>query len=404
MALALLLALFPVQDDFTKWIAQLESESLVERDEAMRRLHALGMTAVPRIEKARDAARTPELTARLEALLNSIQRSAELAKVLGPTRRVTIASRGRPFKEILAELRSPGVSEIRAEGIDEESRHDLQIRDATWWEAMDRVAQAVGARYEIEGQDDGQYHIVFSPGKERKWPVVYAAQFRISAPEAARSELRLSGETRKAALVMVEVRHQPDLKPQGRWSGHDLAFESVIDAKGADAKAEDPGWAISSSFDCALSVSSPLWVRADAAMPLTIVGKARITFPSRIKDVALDFAGDSSQTRIGPALVKVAAVTWLREAARVKIRAEAKDLPEIEERIAESGADIVDAKGKKYPGRVRSLQGSDEYIIWEFEFTSGIENPRKITFKWVEEFHHVEIPFRLEGVRVPDFK
>ena len=406
MVLALLLVLLPVQDDFTKWIAQLESESLIERDEAMRRLHALGAPAVARLEKARDAARTPELKARLDSILESIRRSAELAKVLGPTRRVTIASRGRPFKEILAELRSPGVAEIRAEGIDEESRLDLQIRDGTWWEAMDRVARAAGARYEIEGQDDGQVRIVFSPGKDREGPVVYEAQFRISSPEAARTEVRWAGETRRKALVFVEVRYQPDLKPRHRSFDYDVTFESVLDAKGADAKDAEPESAPRlSSSRRPLSNGAPLWVRADAVMPLTIAGKAGINFPSRIREVALDFAGEGSRTRIGPATVSVAEAAWGKVSARVKIRAEARDFPELWERMADDAAVIFDAKGRKYSGRVHSRGGGGEdSTMWEYEFTSGIEDPRKISFRWVEEFHPVEIPFRLEGVRVPDLK
>ncbi|HKS16032.1 MAG TPA: hypothetical protein VJU16_01910 [Planctomycetota bacterium] len=405
MVLALLLALLPAQDDFTKWIAQLESDVLVERDEAMRRLHALGMPAVPRLEKARDAANTPELRTRLDTLLVSIRRSAELATVMGPTRRVTIASRGRPFKEILAELRSPGVAEIRAEGIDEESRLDLQVRDATWWEAMDRVARAAGARYEIEALDDGQVRVVFSPGKDREGPVAYESQFRISSPEAARTEVRWAGETRRMAMVFVEIRYQADLKPHERWFGSDVKFESVLDAKGADVKEDEPKYAPKPSLSSrALGSRAPLWIRPDAVLPLTIAGKAGITFPSRIRDVTLDFAGEGSRTRIGPVVVSVAEALWMKDSSRVRIHAVAKEVPELEERLTDAGAFVLDAKGRKHPGKVRSRRYDEDSREWELEFTSGIENPRKISFRWVEEFHQLEIPFRLEGVRLPELK
>jgi hypothetical protein len=110
--LALALALFPQQDDLSKWIAQLESESIVEREEATRRLQGLGPEAVERLEKAKEAARDPEVKTRLDAILSNIRKGVELAKVLGPTRRVTIAARGRPLKEILGELKAPHVSSI----------------------------------------------------------------------------------------------------------------------------------------------------------------------------------------------------------------------------------------------------------------------------------------------------
>jgi len=61
---------------------------------------------------------------------------------------------------------------------------------------------------------------------------------------------------------------------------------------------------------------------------------------------------------------------------------------------------IVDSKGRRYQGMTRSGGGSDDRYSWKYEFPSGIEEPRKLVLKWVEEFYRVEIPFRLEGVRL----
>jgi len=403
--LAILLTVFPVQDDFSKWIVQLESESISEREEATRRLQALGEAALDRLEKARDGARDPEVKARLEALIVRIRKVAELAKVLGPTKRMTIAARGRPLKEILAQLAAPGVAGVDAGLLDPEARLDLQVRDATWWEALDRTARAAGARYDIQDNEDGRVKIVLVRGKEPEGPVVYAEQFRISVAEAKRYEFRAPATRSLIAMIVVEVRHQPDLKPGGRTHDEAIRFDSVTDAKGDDAKALPPGWAGSSFLNprC-LGLQEKVWVRPDAALPLTITGRSDVAFPSETREVTLDLSGDGSKFRAGKATLQAAAFTSSKDAARLTLTVDAEELPDVSGRLVESSVFIVDSKGKRHPGMSRSGGGSDDHYSWKYEFTSGIEEPRKLVLKWVEEFYRVEIPFRLEGVRLPDLK
>lgn len=402
MLLSILLALLPVQDDFSKWIARLESESIEEREEATRRLQALGPASVERLEKAREAARDPEVKARLGAIIVSIGKAVELAKVFGPTKRVTIAARGRPLKEILAELVAPGIATVDSGLLDPEARLDLQIREATWWEALDRTARAAGARYEIQDNQDGRVRISLVRGKEPEGQVVYLEQFRISVVEAKRFDYRTPAERNRIAMVVVEVRHQPDLKPGGRMRDDAVRFDSVLDAKGEDAKAPPPESIGGSRYQNSrrLGLQEVLWVRPDAPVPLTISGRTDISFPSETREIALDLSGEGSTARAGPATLQVTGFAATPLAARLSLKVEAKDLPDLSSRIADE-VFLVDSKGGRHPGAMRSSGGGDDRVTWEFEFPPGLAEPKRVVVRWIAEFHRVELPFRLEGVRLP---
>jgi hypothetical protein len=38
---------------------------------------------------------------------------------------------------------------------------------------------------------------------------------------------------------------------------------------------------------------------------------------------------------------------------------------------------------------------------WDFQFGPEIQRPEKVVFRWVREFHRVEIPFQFDGIAVP---
>jgi hypothetical protein len=329
---------------------------------------------------------------------------AELSKAFGPTRRVTLASRGQVLKEVLAPLKAPFVSAIDTGVLDEEARIDVQVRDGTWWEALDRVAHAAGGHYQLEAEDDGRVRIKLLKGRERDWPVVYANQFRISVREATRVESRALGKTDHSVLVLVELRYQPDLKPQSGWSEDSIQILSILDAKGVNVKDDRPEWAASSPR-YAYGVSSFLsenWVRAKAAQPLTVTGTTSVSFPS--KSTVVEIGIDRGKARAGPAKFEVVKAGWEKDESQVKIRVEAEGMADLHERLSERGIAVVDSRGERHPGRISSWTRTSDnsFAEWEMVFTGGIVMPRKIQFTWVEEFHNAQIPFRLEGLKLPD--
>jgi hypothetical protein len=407
MASALLvLSLLLPQDAFEKWIVQLGHESIVDREEAARRLQALGSAAIGRLEKAREASGDSEVRARIDAIILQVRKDADLAKALGPTRRVTIGARKEPLKEILRQLHAPGVSEVLAGALDEEARLDFQVRGVTWWEALDLAARAANARYRIDANRDGAVKVTLLKGVEPAAPVFYAEQFRISVVESKRIEYRTPAGSQLAGLLVVEWRHQPDLKPVRRAFRNPLKFTSVIDAKGDDVRLDRfPPWATrQGSRARPLAFQESVWVRSDAVLPITLAGTTDALFPSETREIELDLAGDGSETRLGKIHLSVESIVPTKDETKVSIRGEAEEPCDLGDRMT-GEVHLVDAKGARHPGGRQSgmSSGNGRSARWDFVFTSGIEGPRRIAFRWSGELYRVEIPFRLEGVRLPDF-
>ena len=413
--ITLLLSLAPVQDDVSKWIGQLESDSIEQRDEATRRLQTQGVDAIPRLEKARDAAADTAVRSRLDAIIAAIRKSAELAKVFGPTRRVTIAARGKLIKEVLGELKAPGIKGIDPGMLDVESRIDLQVRNVTWWEALDRVSRARKSHYQIR-YDDGDYTILLKPGMEPESPVFYFEQFRISVAETKRVELITPAGKVERAMVAIEVRHQADLRSSSYVDAECVKIKSILDDKGADALVEREGpderlW----EFDhpLLLSYQANAWVRPDAPLPLTVTGITDMPFVSQTQEIELDLGGARSRVQVGKVRLSVEKFSQTGTGARLMLRAEAEEekegeeseekVPWIMERL-DSASDVVlvDGAGRRHVGSRETSQGGGNRCAWEIVFSTGIEKPKRVVFRWVSEIHLVEIPFRLEGVRLPE--
>ena len=412
MLIALLLSLAPVQDDVSKWIGRLESESIEERDEATRRLQSQGVEAIPRLEKARDAAADAATKARLDAIIAAIRKSAELAKVFGPTRRVTIAARGKLIKEVLGELRTPGIKRIDPGRLDVESRIDFQVRNVTWWEALDRLARILKSRYDITWEN-GDYSIALKPGPEPESPIVYFEQFRISVAETKRVELRTPAGRIERAVIAIEVRHQADLRSTNFVNAECVRIATVVDAKGAGALLDQHRSLSTFDHPLLLSYQANAWVRPDAPQPLTVSGVTDMPFVSETKEIELDLEGDRSRIEVGKARLAVETFEQTGAGARLTLRAEAKDekgeeereekVPWIRERLDDSSEVVlVDGAGRRHAGSKEITRGGGDRCAWEITFSTGIEKPKRVVFRWATEIHRVEIPFRLEGVRLPD--
>ena len=400
MFLVFSLLLLQAPDEAPDLIRHLESESIAIREEATRRLLALGEPALARLEKAREETRDAEVKARIDSIVAGIRRAAELAKAFGPTKRVTIAARGQPLKEILARLATPGIA-FDTGPLDEESRIDFQIRNGTWWEAMDRFAATVNARYDIEEQEGGRIKLTLSKGRVKSFPTLYLEQFRLSVAETRRIEVRTPGVVKENAILVVEVVHQAGLQPFIRGTHGPLRI-SATDSGGNNARVvlgESPedDWE-----GCPLGYRQEVRVRADAAFPLTLAGATNLTFPAATKEIALDLAGEKSKVRLGSFGLHVAEFTPSTTSTILRLRAMGGTDADREDRIPTSTIVLTDARGRRQEGSMRVWRNTEEFSEWEVEFTSGIQEPRQVKFTWITEFHQVEVPFRFEGVRLPE--
>src|SRR6185436_20456443 len=105
------------QDDLARQIERLQSDSIAEREASIHALEAIGLPALPTLEKLAATTQDLETRLRVQALLKSIPRKAALAKVFGPTKRVSFSGKDAPLRVVLAQLGTALDEQIKLEGV-----------------------------------------------------------------------------------------------------------------------------------------------------------------------------------------------------------------------------------------------------------------------------------------------
>jgi hypothetical protein len=279
---------------------------------------------------------------------------------------------------------------------------DLELKGATWWEALDETARAAQARYEFIRREDGGYELRLEPGRDSNSPALYIEQFRLSVAETKRLEFKAPDRRGEVGLIVVELRYQPDLRPQGRSFMGAVRVASIRDAKGENVEVEGPSWAVNRKFNGrSLGLQDEAWVRTDAALPLTIRGTTDVQFAMETKEVSLELQGEKSQVVIGKTKLSVAGFSQFNACTKLKLRADPQDGSERLDGLVDGMAIIEDSEGKRYKRKCTLTFESPYTCDWEFEFPGEIKEPRRVLIRWITQYHRVEIPFRLEGVRLP---
>ncbi|HEY3226401.1 MAG TPA: hypothetical protein VGK61_05345, partial [Planctomycetota bacterium] len=181
-----------------------------------------------------------------------------------------------------------------------------------------------------------------------------------------------------------------------------IRIESVLDAKGANARIEPSDDLYSHDSSLVMGFNAHAWVRPDAAVPLTVTGTTDMPFACETREIVIDLAGDGSRVEVGKALLSVTDVTASDSGVRLNFRAEGEDDPNMHDRYDFRATPVlVDADGKRHAGSQNTSAGNSDSWRWEIEFPPGIKAPRKLAVRWIVGFHRVQTPFRLEGVRLP---
>jgi hypothetical protein len=150
--------------DPAELVKRLGSDRFAERLEATKALEALGKVALPALRAAKDSA-DPKVRARVAALLETLERAADVDRLTRPTL-IKLDFRDRPLSEIVDELNSrhnlgltfqfgplpirgmifgPASPAQKAQELDVRSRRVTLVADGMlpFWEAIDRLC-AVG--------------------------------------------------------------------------------------------------------------------------------------------------------------------------------------------------------------------------------------------------------------------
>jgi hypothetical protein len=393
MKTAALLLLLLAQEDPSAWLERLRSDDVRERDAATRHLESLGLAAVERLQSL--AGDDLEVKARLKAILATLKKRAELAKVFGPTKRVTASFKDRKLGEVLVELGKALDEAIDGVKIDSDRRINLDLKGATLWEALDALERTAGVRTEY-----GMTGVAVRPGTRADLPSRTVEQFRIGVGELKKMEHLSPGRSEQVGMVSIYVAYQRNLNPHSRRFEEGISIDSVVDGAGNDLKVDRVGWGRSWRISGhPFSQLSTVMVKPGKG-PMTIEGTARMQFEVKSMDLSIPMAEGKRKLTHEGVRFEIKEVAALPTALSLRLEME-WDGDDPSERLKEHSIRMVDAKGKSYDGSWRGGGGGGNSSSSDLVFPGGIERPDRLIISWITEFHLVELPFRFEGLQLP---
>jgi hypothetical protein len=398
LALAVVAALL-VQDDVARQIERIKSDKVEEREAATQALEEIGVRALPALEREARATSDLETRLRLQALLKSIPRQAQLAKVFGPTKRVTYAARGTPLHEVLDALGRALEEKIRLEGPDPAAPVTLDLHETPMWAALDAVAQAAQISYEY--RKDG---VVFLKGQAPWFPVRYSGQFRISVVEVKRVEVRRPGESASVVMIVPEVQYQRNVNPADKYPGglsNLFEIETIADPQGQDLRSRPPWGPGSVSSRRPFGLQQFFYAKADSKT-VTLQGVAKARFSRRDEEVTLPIAGEVREATLGEAKFSLEGFTPGASRTTVTLKGIVPDAPEAPDppnRVKKIW--LLGPSGQRVEGQGDRGTHSRTSFTETYEFPPLEFQPEKFAFLWVSEVFTLDLPFRLEGIPVP---
>lgn len=395
MLLAALAALaLGMQDDVSRLLEKLRSDEYSERESAQRALERMGLPVLDRLKA--EAAKDPELDTkiRLKTLIEKIPRLAELAKVYGPTRRITLSAKDEPLGTLLEKLGAGLGEQIRGEGLDPEAKATIALEDVTLWEALDRVARATRTHWIYRKDNVG-----FLPGEAPTQPVVYYEQFRISVVEVKRIEYRAPGVKDHAVIVMPEVRYQRNLSPAGSKYRKVFTIDGFQSPTGANAEGTRPLWAYTSTTARREFALEEYYFVDPSVATFSIAGKAVVNFAQDSRELTFPLTGEAKEESTADGSFKLAGVKGEEGRTIVSLEIEVPDAGGLDDRF--KGIWVLDAEGKKHLGTELRLGRDGKHFRPAVWFAVPVDKAKTLVFRWMTGLHALEVPFLLRDIKVP---
>jgi hypothetical protein len=154
---------------YQAWIEQLGSPNFRQREEAVRRLEAEGVKAIPALEEALGHANA-EVRRRARDLIPTI----ELRALLTP-RRVTLDMKDQPLRRIVDEIQRQTGYKMEFWVSDPRQTFSLRLDNVTYWEAIDRLCTIAHLTLQ---QNYGDERVILQQGEHSADHVRYDGPFR----------------------------------------------------------------------------------------------------------------------------------------------------------------------------------------------------------------------------------
>ncbi|GAB6167247.1 hypothetical protein JCM19992_32470 [Thermostilla marina] len=197
-------------------LRRLDSNVLVEREQAEQDLIALGPAILPLLPKP-DETTSAELQTRLARIRTALFEAQ--TKSLAAVRRVSLSFDDRPLHEALKEIARATKNDVVVEGVGSILDHpvSLDLQNVTFWEGVDRVLdEAMADLYPYAPAGTLQV-VERQPGQiARSRRAVYVESFRLEPTQviAARS---LANPGNNSLRLDLQVSWEPRLRPVNIW-------------------------------------------------------------------------------------------------------------------------------------------------------------------------------------------
>jgi hypothetical protein len=171
----------PKKEAVEKTIQELGAENYKVRTAAAKALERFGPEVLPFLKEAFRKSDDPEVRRRIEDMLPGMEHAAALS----PTR-ITLSFKDKPVKEVLAELsKQAGYKfDISPQGDQREKKQvTLEMKDAPFWVALDRVCATCGLYFQEGWYGGDQASIRLEYGEAANAPglTYFDGPFRVSA-------------------------------------------------------------------------------------------------------------------------------------------------------------------------------------------------------------------------------
>jgi hypothetical protein len=404
LAAAALLVLSPLQErdaDPDALAGDLSHPDIAVREEAARRLVALGDTAVPALRRLLEAP-DPEARQRAEQALAQIDLEARLRRVCPVRPPLTLRLEGAPLEDALAEIaRRTGVR-FCADALAPGRRVSLSLERATLLEALDRICRALGdAQWAFDGPD----RVSFSPIPFVERPTCYAGAFKVSMGRLDLYRTSTFRDHQGLVTFHLEAQAEPGARPLGAPA---FTLDEVADDRGRVLTPEAP-----------LSVTGPAVAAAPAggadaraftygglhpaARALARVrGAVTFFFALNSETVTLDNLARDSVRELGDFVVQINEV----HSGSVQLTLLRKSGPfKAEHAIDPASIVVVDTEGIEYRPLPADLQrysvfrnGGSFFIHFD---RSWYRQAQALTFTLIRDVHERKIPFEFRDVALP---
>lgn len=171
-------------------VARLGADDYRAREKAGRDIAALGDKALPVLVAALRDVDDPEAARRLEVIVEKL----ENARLVNP-RRITASFKNSPGKAAFDELAKLSGYRLQTAGVGDTAKVTLDLTDAPFWEALDKLCDAAGVSANLQDEDGT---LAVYGGDAVNPYVAYSGPFKIVATNINSNKgLQLSGLSRQ---------------------------------------------------------------------------------------------------------------------------------------------------------------------------------------------------------------